>query len=255
MSKIVAIIQARLDSTRFPKKVLVEILGKPMILHVIERAKQSNLIDQLVIATSIRAIDDPILDVVSKHRISIFRGSPEDVLDRYYKAAKKYHADIIVRITGDCPLIDPMVIDKVIQCFLDGKYDYVSNTLEQTYPDGLDVEVFSYKTLEKAWKEAELTSEREHVTPYIGKHPEKFRVMNVRNDVDLSYLRWTVDYEKDLEFVKEIFKSLYKENSIFLMNDVLNLLEKKPELKKINIGIKRNVGYLRSLEKDKLIKK
>ena len=129
MSKIVAIIQVRLDSSRFPKKALSELIDKPMIIHVIDRAKQSKLIDQFVIATSTRKIDDPIIDVVSKQGISVFRGSTNDVLDRYYKTAKKYHADIIVRITGDCPLIDPVVIDNVIQSYIEGKYDYVSNKL------------------------------------------------------------------------------------------------------------------------------
>jgi len=255
MSKIIAIIQVRLDSSRFPKKALSQLIDKPMIIHVIDRAKQSKHIDQLVVATSTRKIDDPIIDVVSKQGISVFRGSADDVLDRYYKAAKKYHADIIVRITGDCPLIDPVIIDKVIQCYIDGKYDYVSNTIDQTYPDGLDTEVFSYKALEKTWKEAKLLSEREHVTPYIVNHPEKFKLINVRNDVDLSHMRWTVDYEKDLEYVKEIYGRLYKKDSIFLMDDILQLLEKNPELNKINIGITRNEGYLRSLDKDKIIKK
>ena len=255
MTKIVAIIQARTDSTRFPKKVLADVLGKPMIAHLIERVKKSKLIDQLVLATTTRKIDDPITDVAKENKINIFRGNFEDVLDRYYKAAKKYQADIVVRITGDCPLIDPHIVDQVIQYFLENKYDYVTNTLEPTYPDGLDVEVFSFKALEIAWKEAQLLSEREHVTPYIVNHPEKFRISNVRNTADLSNLRWTVDRKEDLEFVKEIFKRLYKEKTMFHMQDILELLQKYPDLKEINAGIQRNEGYLSSLKKDKICKR
>ena len=253
MSEIVGIIQVRSDSTRFPQKALVDILGKPMIIHLLERIKKSKLIDQLVIATTTRKIDDPIVEVVRECGISIFRGSYEDVLDRYYQAAKKYHADIIVRITGDCPLIDPHIVDMVIQHFLENEYHYVSNVLEPTYPDGLDVEVLSYEALKKTWKEARLLSEREHVTSYIRNHPERFRISNVRNTVDLSHLRWTVDHEKDLEFVKEIFERLYNKKPFFLMDDILRLLKKYPKLKEINARIQRNEGYVRSLKKDKVI--
>lgn len=255
MTRIVAIIQARTDSTRFPKKVLADILGKPMIAHLIDRAKKSELVDQLVLATTNRKIDDSIVDIAKKHNIDVFRGNFEDVLDRYYNAAKKHQADVVVRITGDCPLVDPHILDTIIRYFLDNNYDYASNTIEPTYPDGLDVEVFSFKSLEKAWKEAQLPSEREHVTPYIITHPEKFKISNFRNSVDLSHLRWTVDQKEDLEFVREIFKQFYSKKSMFYMEDILELLQKYPDLKEINAGIKRNEGYLDSLKKDKIIQK
>lgn len=255
MRKIVAIIQVRMDSTRFPKKALAEILGQPMTIRLLERVKKSRLINEIVVATTTRSIDDPLAEVVREYGISIFRGSYQDVLDRYYQTAKNFHADIIVRITGDCPLIDPIIVDLVIQLFLDNEYDYVNNTLVPTYPDGLDVEVFSFKTLEETWKEATLLSEREHVTPYIKKHPEKFRIGHIGNEVDLSHLRWTVDREKDLEFVREIFKRLYNKKPFFLMDDIVQLLRKHPELKEINLGIWRNESYLKSLQKDKIFLK
>lgn len=252
MSKVIAIIQVRLDSTRLPRKALRDIIGKPMIIHLLERTEKSELINDIVIATTKSKSDDEVVDVVKKYGLPIFRGNYEDVLDRYYNAAKKHKADVIVRITGDCPLMDPQIIDKIIQYFIDHDYDYVSNTIKPTYPDGLCVEAFSFKTLEKAWNEAKLLSEREHVTPYITKHPEIFKVKNIENSIDLSHLRWCVDQQEDLEFVTEVFKRLYNKDAIFFMEDVLELLDGSPELKEINIGIQRNEGYLRSLKEDKI---
>jgi spore coat polysaccharide biosynthesis protein SpsF len=251
MSKIVAIIQARTDSTRLPNKVMADILGKPMIVRLLGRVKESTTIDEIILATTTRAIDTPLANIVRNYGLPVFRGRWSDVLDRYYKAATKYHARGIVRITGDCPLIDPQIVDKVIQVFLKNKFDYVSNTLERTYPDGLDVEVFSYTTLQKAWKEAFIASDREHVTPYIRNNPKKFSLQNVKQTTDFSHLRWTVDQKQDLEFVREIFKRLYHKQKIFYMKDIIALLQEHPELKEINAGIKRNEGYIRSLEQDK----
>jgi spore coat polysaccharide biosynthesis protein SpsF len=251
MSKIVAIIQARTDSTRLPNKVMADIFGKPLIIRLLERVKESTTINEIILATTTRAIDTSLVNVVRDYGLPVFRGKCNDVLDRYYKAATKYHADGIVRITGDCPLIDPQIVDKVIQLFLQNQYDYVTNTLEPTYPDGLDVELFSYAALQKAWSEAFLGSDREHVTPYIRNHPEKFSLKNMKNTIDLSHLRWTVDQQEDLEFVREIFKRLYNERKIFYMKDIIELLQEHPELKGINTGIKRNEGYIRSLKYDK----
>lgn len=255
MSNIVGIIQARTDSTRLPNKVLEEIEGKPVILHVIERTQHASLLNGIVLATTTRAVDTPLADLVRAHGIPVFRGDCDDVLDRYYQAATRFHAEVIVRITGDCPLIDPHIIDLVIQMFLQHHYDYVTNTLQPTYPDGLDVEAFSYKALTKAWKEATLPSEREHVTVYIRKHPEKFKQHDVKNPIDLSSYRWTVDNQEDLEFVREIYKRLYSKEKIFYMEDILTLLKEHPELKKLNAGIQRNEGYLRSLKHDKKVKR
>jgi spore coat polysaccharide biosynthesis protein SpsF len=255
VTSIVGIIQARTDSTRLPGKVLKEIQGKPLILHVIERAQHAKLLDKIVLATTTRAVDTPLADLVDAQGILVYRGECDDVLDRYYQAATLFHAEVIVRVTGDCPLIDPHVIDQVVQVFLQHHYDYVTNTLQPTYPDGLDVEVFSYQALVKAWKEAALTSEREHVTAYIRNHPEGFTRYDVKNPVDLSKYRWTVDNQEDLEFVREIYSRLYPKEKIFYMEDILTLLQQHPELKEINAGVQRNEGYLRSLKHDKKIRR
>jgi spore coat polysaccharide biosynthesis protein SpsF len=250
-----AIIQARRGSKRLPDKIMKPLSGKPILWHVVERVSYSKLIDGVVVATTTNRIDDIVDELCKKNNFSLFRGSEDDVLDRYYQCAKEYNIKNIVRITADCPLIDPNVIDIVIQYFLDNKFDYVSNRIEPTYPDGLDVEVFSYETLEKTWKETTLPSDREHVTTYIENHPERFKISNVKQNIDLSYLRWTVDYKKDLEVVKEIYKKLYSKKHMFLMEDVLQLLEKRPKLNKINAGIQRNEGILLSKKNDKIVKR
>jgi spore coat polysaccharide biosynthesis protein SpsF len=193
---IVCIIQARSGSSRLPEKVLMPIEGEPMLLHIIDRVLKSTFIDRVVVATTVDERDTKVAELISKHpseKLSVFRGSEEDVLDRYYQAAKENGARIIVRLTGDCPLIDPKVIDLVISRYLEGDYDYVSNVLERTFPRGLDTEVFSWEVLERLWKECEADSEREHVTLRIVKHPDEFTTGNVKNVTDLSRYRWTVD--------------------------------------------------------------
>lgn len=231
----IAIIQARMTSTRLPGKVTKEIVGIPMLGHVIERLKKSRLVDEIVIATT-KNKSKPILEIAQNYNVESFSGSKDDVLDRYYQAVKKYKAEPIVRITSDCPLLDPEVVDKVIRYYMERKdsLDYVTNTLTRSYPRGLDTEVFSFSALEKAWREAKEVYQREHVTPYIYEHTEIFRLANVENNEDLSYMRWTVDEEKDLEFVREVYKRLYKEGEVFLMQDVLNLLKKEPQLMETN---------------------
>jgi spore coat polysaccharide biosynthesis protein SpsF len=248
------IVQARMGSSRLPGKTLAIVAGKPMLAHVIERLKGARLLQGIVVATTTKKADDAIAKLAEKLGVYVFRGSEGDVLDRYYQAFRKYPADVIVRVSSDCALTDPHVVDKVVSHYLKGNYDYVSNILKRTYPDGLDVEVFSFKALEKAWQEAKWASEREHVTPYIHRNPNKFRLANVENEVDLSHLRWTVDWKEDLEFVRQVYKHLYKEGQIFYMEDVLELLKKHPDLKKINQGIATNEGYAKSLKEDKIVK-
>jgi spore coat polysaccharide biosynthesis protein SpsF (cytidylyltransferase family) len=252
--KIAAIIQARMGSTRLPGKVMEEIAGKPMLRHIIDRLKRAELIHSIVVATTATEIDKPIVMLADDSGTGSYAGSENDVLDRYYRAAKEFAVDAIVRITADCPLIDPRVMDRVVQRYLAGDCDYAANVLKRTYPDGMDVEVFSFAALERAWKESRLASEREHVTPYIKKNPEKFRLANVENNVDLSYLRWSVDENQDLEFVRQVYKHLYKEGNMFYMEDVLELLEKYPDLKQINQGIVINEGYAKSVKEDKIVK-
>lgn len=231
---ILAVLQARCSSTRLPGKVLKPILGTPMLLKQVERIKRSKLIDLLLVATSVEPSDDQIAQLCAKHAIDCFRGSLEDVLDRFYQAVERHNPGHVVRITGDCPLIDPEIIDQTIELHLRGQYDYTSNCLERTYPHGLDVEVFTAASLEAAWREAALPYEREHVTPYLKEHPELFKIGSLKNSVDLSHLRWTVDYESDYVLVKRIYESLYQANPAFTTADILALLDAKPELSLIN---------------------
>lgn len=246
---ITAIVQARMGSTRLPGKVLLDIQGKPLLEHVIDRVSASKLINQLVIATTANEKDKAIIDFAQRRGIAYYVGSEDDVLDRFYQTAKIYRVKTIVRITPDDPFKDPEVIDKVVGYYLKHKksVEYVSNTIKPTYPEGLDVEVFSAEALGKAWKEAKKSSEREHVTPYIWNHPERFRLANIENDEDLSHLRWTLDTEADLQFAREIYARLYH-GQVFLMKDILAVLRAEPELAQINQGIARNAGYLESLE-------
>ena len=244
---IVCIVQARMGSKRLPGKVLADISGTPMLGHVIRQVQYASTIEGVVVATSDNTLDDPIANYCATIGVECFRGNELDVLDRYYQAAKLYNADPIVRITGDCPLIDPSVIDTVVKIFLESECDYATNTLRYTYPDGLDTEVFSFEALACAWKEAIKQSEREHVTPYM-RTSDRFSVCNVENRVDLSSrnLRWTVDEESDLDFVKSVYDNLTDCLPI-LMNDVLGLLDKKPDLVNSNSGAIMNEGYYKSL--------
>lgn len=248
---ILAILQARYSSTRLPGKILKDILDQPMLLHQINRINKSKLIDKLVVATSNDISDDIVEKRLVSSNIDIFRGSLDDVLDRYCQCALKYNPDYIVRITGDCPLIDWNIIDMVIKKHIDEGNDYTSNTLEPTYPDGLDVEVMNFAALKKAWANAKLPSEREHVTPYIYKNQDLFKLGCLKNSEDLSELRWTVDEPEDFIFVKAIYEMIYIDKQHFTFDDILKVLKKNPEFSRINSKFKRNEGLLKSLNKDK----
>lgn len=253
---IFCIIQARTGSTRLPGKVLKNICDKPLLIHVVERVAYSKLIDDIIVATTISKSDDAIESLCLQNGIMCFRGSEEDVLDRYYRAAQAFQTtkgDAIVRITADCPLIDPDVIDQVIELYKQSGADYASNIDPPTYPDGLDVEVFSFAALEKAWLEAKLLSEREHVTLFIREHRDRFKISNLENASDVSALRWTVDEAEDLEIIKEIYESLYKAGSLFKTDDVLDYLAKHSEVIQKNSSFSRNEGLLKSLQHDRLI--
>lgn len=247
---ITAIIQARMGSTRLPSKVIKKIEGRPLLWHIIERIKHAKSINEIIVATTTNKEDEKIIKIAKKSGVKTFSGSENDVLDRFYRAAKKFNSDIIVRITPDDPFKDPKIIDEFVNYFLKNNLDYVSNTIKPTYPEGLDIEIFSFKALEKAWLEAKLASEREHVTPYIWKNPKKFKIKNLSYKEDLSNLRWTIDYLEDLKFAREVYKRLYPVQKIFLMEDILKLFKKEPELQKINQGIRRNEGYIKSLIND-----
>lgn len=251
---IAAIIQARKGSTRLPGKVMMDICGHPMLWHVVNRVDRAKLLDEVIVATSDNALDDSIAAFCEQEGVPCFRGSENDVLDRYYFAAMWIHADIIVRITADCPLIDPVVLNKVVAVYLDSGCDYASNTIDRTYPDGLDTEVFSFEALERAWREARWQSEREHVTPYIRKNGKLFNLRQVTQERDLSGLRWTVDELEDLQFVRKVYEHLYQPGQVFLMEDIVKLLERHPELLEVNLGFETNEGYLRSLQEDRVVR-
>ncbi|EKU70828.1 cytidylyltransferase domain-containing protein [Selenomonas sp. F0473] len=253
---ILAIVQARLSSSRLPGKVLRPIMGRAMILYELERLSRSRRIDNIVLATSEDESDDPLAETVRDAGFTVFRGNLGDVLGRYDACAKAFGAAHVVRITGDCPLIDPAIVDAVIDRHLSEGNDYTSNTLgEATYPDGLDTEVMRYAALERAYREARLPSEREHVTQYIIKHPELFKQGGLRYAGEsLGRLRWTVDEPEDFLFVESVYERLYLERKDFAMRDILDLLEKQPDLTHLNEGFTRNEGMKKSLEEDKLWK-
>ena len=248
---MVAVLQARVSSSRLAGKVLRPILGKPMLALQIERIRRARRIAELVVATSAEASDDPLVPLCEGARVLLFRGSLDDVLDRVYKAAVTYAPDHLVRLTGDCPLADPEVIDEIIRVHLQTGSDYTSNTLKPTYPDGLDVEVARFSSFESAWRNARLRSEREHVMPYLYNNPDRFRLHNVADTVDRSAMRWTVDEPADFEFVRGVYEALYPDNPAFTSDDVHRLLLHKPELAALNAGFRRNEGYEKSLRADK----
>ncbi len=250
---IYAIIQARMGSTRLPGKVMMDLCGHPVIEHVVNRLNRSNFIDKIIIATSFDLNNQPIIDFCKKNEIDYFVGSEDDVLDRYYQTAIDNNInkeDILIRITSDCPLIDPFVVDKVIEEHISSKNDYTTNVIECTYPDGLDCEVFNFNVLKEAWINANLSSQREHVTLYIRDNPDKFKLGNVKNNKDLSSLRWTLDEKEDFIFINEVYKNLFDNDSFFTMDDIVHLLNEKPELLDINSKFNRNEGLIKSLKED-----
>ena len=242
------IIQARMGSSRLPGKVLMKSgNGMPLLYHVINQLRHCSKVKNLVIATTTNQEDDEIEKFADNNSVNIFRGSEKDVLDRYFQCAKKYSFSTIVRITSDCPLIDPQIVDKVIERFFSGNYDYATNTLIRTFPIGTDAEVFSFNALETAWKNAQLPSEREHVTPHL-RNKGNFKTINVENDTNISNLRLTVDRIEDFELVKEILNNI-SINPIHL-EDILELFSRKPELIEINKHVNHNEGFNRSLKED-----
>jgi spore coat polysaccharide biosynthesis protein SpsF len=244
------IIQARMGSTRLPGKVMMSIeKDKPLIFYVIEQLKSSKLCDKIVIATTKLKDDEIIVDFAKNNDIAFFRGSTEDCLDRYYNCAKTFGFSTIVRITCDNPLIDPTLVDDAIKLFNSGYFEYVTNCRPRSFPQGTEVEVFSFSALEKAWNEAKKPSEREHVTPYFYNNPDKFRIFTIKNAEDISNLRWTVDRKEDLEFVRIIVSKIKK--TPILMKDILQLIKNEPSLIKINKNYIMDEGYLKSLEVDK----
>jgi spore coat polysaccharide biosynthesis protein SpsF (cytidylyltransferase family) len=218
----------------------------PSVYHVIKQLQNCKLVDEIVIATTNLPEDDILAHFVKDMGISLFRGSSNDVLDRYYQCAKKFSFSDIVRITSDNPLIDPTIVDLVTSKYLELEFDYVTNSYPRTFPQGTETEVFSFRILEDVWKNAKKPSEREHVTPYIYNNPDKFKIFNVSYSENLSNLRWTVDRENDFSLVENILKKI--KNRPILMKDILELFEQQPNLRKINDDHIMNEGYQESLK-------
>jgi spore coat polysaccharide biosynthesis protein SpsF len=231
--KVVAIVQARMGSTRLPGKVLKDLAGETMLARVVERLRGTRLVNEVLIATTDRPADDAIVTECRKCSVAVSRGDQDDVLDRYFRAAQLKKADVVVRVTSDCPLIDPEITDKTIAAFLEVRPDYASNVMVRTYPRGLDTEVMSFDTLARAWQRASKAYEREHVTPYIYEHSEEFKLLSVTGDLDYSGYRWTVDTPEDMEFVQAIY-GRFQGHTLFNWRDVLALLDREPEIVNLN---------------------
>ena len=239
--KINAIVEARMGSTRLPGKTMLSIVGNPSIELLIERLRLAHKIDTIILATTTNSEDDVIESFCKKNQVICFRGSSSDVLGRVYHAAKQYKTDVVVEVTGDCPLLDPWLIDKCIDMFLKSDYDYLSNFIEQSYPPGIDVQIFSFRVLEEINKLAKSEKFREHVTLYILKHPEKYKMHNVTAPPEVCYPNWHIelDEQRDYELIKRIYESLYFDNSRFTTMDIINLLKANPDWLKINADVNR----------------
>lgn len=235
---VVAIIQARMGSTRLPGKALREIAGKTMLARVVARVRRASLLDQIIIATTTEPADQAIVAECERLGEVCFQGSEEDVLDRYYQAAKSFDVDVVVRITSDCPLIEPSIIDQVIATFHKTGADYVSNTLSRTFPRGLDTEVLKFSALQQSWQATTEPYQRTHVTPYIYQNPDLFRLEEVVSTINYSQHRWTVDTLTDWQLVEAIYKHFAPQTD-FDWQDILHLLKQQPQLQAINAGIEQ----------------
>lgn len=241
--KTVIIVQARMTSTRLPGKVLMPVMGKSLLAYQLERLARCSLADEIVVATTLNRADDPIAELAARHDAGIFRGSEEDVLSRYHGAAVASRADTVVRVTADCPLMDPAVVDRTIRQFTlaPDQYDYVSNTLQRSYPRGMDTEVFSFRALNEAFHSATTPGDREHVTPYLYRQPHRYRLCNVAYPIDESGHRWTVDTVEDFALVRNLLEALYPSNATFTLEDALATAQAHPEWADINRHVTQKV--------------
>jgi len=248
----IAIVQARMGSTRLPGKVLLPLAGRPVLGHVVERLSYCSTLAGVVVATTTQASDDAVAEFCDDAGVPVFRGSEDDVLDRYHQASAQFEADPVVRITADCPAIDPTVVDQVVNGFLEGEYDLFG--LMGEFPDGLDCTVFARSALDRAWEEATLASEREHVGPYIQNHPDLFQTSGIELFEGQGHQRWTLDEPEDYELLTAIFDALYRPDDPFLSAEVIEFLDGHPELIAINHNVVRNEGYITSLDNDEVVK-
>ena len=240
---ISAIIQARVGSKRLPNKIFAEIEGQPLIWHVVNRLRKSSYLDSIIIATTINRKDDAIENWAISNEILYFRGSEENVLERFYQAALQFKSDIVVRVTADDPFKDYKIMDQVIERFIDENADFACNNNPPTFPEGMDIEVFSVDAIAKAKNNVKTDFDKEHVTQYFYRNPDLFKIVNISHKQDLTYLRWTIDEEVDLEMAKEVYKHLFNDGRLFLLDDILNLINEHPEIPEINNTATRSSMY------------
>lgn len=245
LTRVVLIVQARMSSSRLPGKVLKDIAGKPMLEWVVERCRKASSVDFVAVATTMDSSDDDLAQFCERKGYPVYRGNLYDVLDRYYQAAKMFHADVVVRVTGDCPVIDPQEIDRLLSAFFESEADFAANRLpppwKRTSPIGLDAEVCWFSALERAWKEAVEPFEREHVMPYLYDQDGRFKTFLLQYEQDYSAKRWTVDTPEDLELIRQVFQRLASPSD-FSWREVLSLFEKEPGLAEINATVKHKSG-------------
>lgn len=252
-AKVLVVIQARKGSTRLPSKVLLDLAGRPVLAHVIERMRRSRLTSDFIVATTINRDDLAIVGLCAAMGVRVYCGHEQDPLERYYQAARLFGADHVVRIKGDCPAIDPQILDEAIRLHLATAADYTTNTVERSYPVGQDVEILTRETLERVWRSAELMSEREHITLHIHKHADAFRISHLKQAADLSAKRWTIDYPEDYEMLRQVFAGLYPADPVFGMQAVLDYLAGRPELERLNAHVRVDAGVLISLADDRVL--
>ncbi len=244
--KTAAIIQARMNSSRLPGKVLKTLCGRSVLSHVVERVSRAQGIDEIIVATTDHSVDDDIAAATRVLGATLFRGSETDVLARYYLAASAHDADVVVRVTSDCPLFEGGLLGEMLRSFAVAQksvpgIDYLSNTLTRRFPRGLDAEIFTFAALEQAYRNAARDDEREHVTPFIYRHPDRFRLRNFGGDPDYSQYRWTLDTIEDWRFIEAVYGALFTPDGVFGMNEILSLLSRHPELPALNAGIEQKM--------------
>ena len=247
--RVVAVVQARMGSTRLPGKVLKNILGKPVLWHIVNRVQKAKHVNEVVIAATTSPEDEKLEKFAADCSLGIYRGSVNDIVDRFLGAGKKFQADVVVRVWGDCPFVDPEIIDKMLSKFINGNYDYANNANPATYPPGMDIELYSMKSLERIQQETLEPFYREYPFEHVYKRGDSFKTFYDKNDIDLSHINLTVDYIEDFRLATEIYKCLYKDGEVFHLGQILNLMEKHPELKEMNSGLPRNIEFNRDKKK------
>lgn len=240
---ITAIIQARMSSTRLPGKIMSSFSGNTLLGHIIDRISYSKYVSHIIVATTENSADDKLIEWLEANKVAYFRGSESDVLNRYYETAKQVNAKHIARITSDDPFKDPQILDDVAQLYFEESLDFAYNNKPPSFAEGLDTEIFSFNALIRAERDATDPFEREHVTQYFYRNPEKFKQKNLTSPIDYSYLRWTIDTEEDMLMAKQVYETLYKPGEIFLAPDILSLIDENPQIPLINQNVKRSDMY------------